>query len=407
MRLCRVPFIAGTHLTHDGEGFVEGGLWCLGLHGSLGGDYVHEQRMTHESSTAGLRAWVEVDLGALVRNATALSQHAGVPLLPILKADAYGLGVVPVAHALSGLRPWGFGIATVEEGAELRDAGVTGRILVCTPLLPGEFAAARAARLTPTLSERNAIAEWQRGLGAWQLAIDTGMQRAGIPWERAPEVNDLVRARAPEAVFTHYHSSERDDGSMQEQDRRFAVALSGLAVHPALTHSENSAAIVRRADRRHGLVRPGAFLYGLGSGPGVLAPEPVVHLRARVLETRDVEEGETVSYGGMWRAPETRRIATVAVGYADGYRRQLSNAGRALLRGAEVKVAGAVTMDMTMFDVTGHRCEPGDVITLIGRDGGSVLTIEDVARDGEFSGYELLTGLRQRLPRVYVDESTE
>jgi len=330
-----------------------------------------------------------------------------VPLLPILKADAYGLGVVPVAHSLSQLHPWGFGVATVEEGAELRDAGVTGRILVCTPLLPGEFAAARAARLTPTLSERAAIAAWQKPGGAWQLAIDTGMQRAGIPWERAAEVNDLVRAQPPEAVFTHYHSSEKNDGSRQEQDRRFHEAIAALAVRPALTHTDNSAAIVRRGENSHGFVRPGAFLYGLGSGRDVLNPEPVVHVRARVLEVRDVAAGETVSYGGLWRAPSARRIATVAVGYADGYRRHLSNVGRALLNGGEVCVAGAVTMDMTMFDVTGHHCAPGDVITLIGRDNGSVRTIEDVALDGGISPYELLTGLRQRLPRVYVNESNE
>jgi alanine racemase len=363
--------------------------------------------MTHESSTAGLRAWVEVDLGALVRNARAVGAHAGVPLLPILKADAYGLGVVPVAHALSDLKPWGFGVATVDEGAELRDAGVTGRILVCTPLLPGEFPAARAARLVPTLSERSAILAWQQGRGAWQLAIDTGMQRAGIPWERAAELNDLVRAQPPEGVFTHYYSSERDDGSMQEQDRRFAEAIDALAFRPTLTHTDNSAAIVRRTRQEHGLVRPGAFLYGLGSGATVLNPEPVVHVRARVLETRDVAAGETVSYGGMWRASAPTRIATVAVGYADGYRRHLSNVGRALLGGVEVRVAGAITMDMTMFDVTGRDCEPGDVITLIGKDERSVLTIEHVASDGGISPYELLTGLRQRLPRVYVDESTE
>ena len=362
--------------------------------------------MTHESSTAGLRAWVEVDLGALVRNTKAIAAHAGVPLLPILKADAYGLGVVPVAHAVAGLRPWGFGVATVDEGAELRDAGVTGRILVCTPLLPGEFAGARAARLIPTLSERSAIAAWQRGGGAWHLAVDTGMQRAGIPWELAAQVNDLVRAHPPEGVFTHYHSSERNDGSMQEQDRRFEEALEALAVRPTLTHTENSAAIVRRTSRPHGFVRPGAFLYGLGSG-AELVPGPVVHLRARVLETREVAAGETVSYGGTWRAVAPRRIATVAVGYADGYRRHLSNVGRALFRGAEVPVVGSVTMDMTMFDVTGHQCASGDVITLIGKDHTSVLTIEDVARHGGISPYELLTGLRQRLPRVYVNETSE
>jgi alanine racemase len=205
-------------------------------------------------------------------------------------------------------------------------------------------------------------------------------------------------------VFTHFHSAEADDGSIAEQDRRFADAVASLPVGPALKHADNSAAIVRRGRQPYGLVRPGVFLYGVGSGSQVLSPEPVVKLCARVLEVRDVSAGETVSYGALWRAPAPRRIATVAVGYADGYRRHLSQGGRALLRGAELRIAGAVTMDMTMFDVTGHACVPGDVITLIGRDDTSVLTIEDVARDGELSPYELLTGLRQRLPRVYVDE---
>lgn len=363
--------------------------------------------MTLESSTAGLRAWVEVDLGALVRNARAIAAKAGVPLLPILKADAYGLGVVPVAHALADLRPWGFGVATVDEGAELRDAGVTGRILVCTPLLPGEFAAARRARLTPTLSDHAAIEAWQRQNGAWHLAVDTGMNRAGVRWDRARTVADVVTARPPEGVFTHFHSAEADDGSMAEQDRRFTEALGALPVRPSLLHADNSAAIVRRDRQPYGLVRPGVFLYGVASGSNVLEPEPVVRMRARVLEVRDVAAGETVSYNAMWRAPGARRIATVAVGYADGYRRQMTDTGRALLRGVETPVAGAVTMDMTMFDVTGVPCEPGDVMTLLGRDEGRVLTVGDVARDAALSPYELLTGLRQRLPRVYLDESTE
>ncbi len=148
----------------------------LGLHGCLGGDYVQLQGMTHESSTAGLRAWVEVDLGALVRNARALKAHAGVPLLPILKADAYGLGVVPVAHAVAALRPWGFGVATVDEGAELRDAGVTGRILVCTPLLPGEFAG-RAGRPAHPDAER-AVRHRRLAARWWSLAPGGGHRDA-------------------------------------------------------------------------------------------------------------------------------------------------------------------------------------------------------------------------------------
>lgn len=361
-------------------------------------------RMNHESSTANLRAWVEVDLGALVRNARALVAHARVPLLPMVKADAYGLGAVVVARALAELDPWGFGVATVPEGVELRAADVGGRIVVFTPLLASEFAAARAARLTPTLGDPAALSEWQRGGGAWQLAVDTGMQRAGVPWDGVAAVSTLVTAHAPEAVFTHYHSPERDDGSMAEQDRRFAYAVAALPVQPSLTHTDNSAAIVRRVKQPHALVRPGVFLYGVGSGANVLAPEPVVSVRARILEVRDVPEGESASYGATWRAPSPRRVATVAAGYADGYRRHLSNRGRALLKGREVRVVGAVTMDMTLFDVTGCPCAPGDEVTLIGSDGGMTLTVEDVARDGGVSPYELLTGLRQRLPRVYRPE---
>jgi alanine racemase len=360
--------------------------------------------MTPESSTAetaGLRAWVDVDLGALVRNARALRALAGVPLLPMIKADAYGVGAVAVARALLAEQPWGFGVATIPEGLELRDAGIRSRIVVFTPLLRSEFRDAQAADLTPTLGDRTAILEWQRSGKPWQLAIDTGMQRAGVPYERTADLNDVVRAAPPEAVFTHYHSPERDDGSMDEQDRRFAEAVSTLAVRPGLTHSDNSAAIVRRKGRPHGLVRPGVFLYGVGSGAKVLAPSPVVHLRARVLEVRDVAAGTTVSYGGTWRAPGDRRIATVAAGYADGYRRSLSSAGEAVIHGTRVPVVGLVTMDMTLLDVTGVVCESGDIATLIGGDQQIMLTLEDVAQRGGVSPYELLTGLRQRVPRVY------
>jgi alanine racemase len=312
-------------------------------------------------------------------------------------------------RALAAVDPWGYGVATIPEGEELRAAGVDARIVVFTPLLETEFARAQGARLTPTLGTRAAIIEWQKSRQSWQLAVDTGMQRAGIAYERTAELNDLVRAHPPEGVFTHYHSPERDDGSMQEQDRRFGEALDALSIRPALTHTDNSAAIVRREPgtrQRHGLVRPGVFLYGVGSGAGVLAPEPVVHMRARVLEVRDVDAGETVSYGGTWRAPAPSRIATVAAGYADGYRRHLSNNAEGLLRGQRVPVVGAVTMDMTLLSVSDVPCEPGDIVTLVGRDQHGVkrdlITVEELAQRGGLSPYEVLTGLRQRLPRVYL-----
>ena len=352
------------------------------------------------------RAWVEVDLDALGRNALAIGRRAGVPLLPMVKADAYGLGARAVVGALEPLDPWGYGVATVEEGAELRDAGVSRPVLVFTPLLPADFAAARAARLTPVLGDPAAIATWTRaGDAPWHLGVDTGMNRAGAQWDSVAELRDLVAASPPAGVCTHFHSAQLDDQSRAEQERRFDAAIGALGLGgDVLRHAENSAAVERRSPSRWSFARPGIFLYGVGcgQGEGALKPEPVVALRARVVEVRDVRAGESVSYDATWRADAPRRVATLAIGYADGYRRALSSRGEVLIEGARAPVLGRVTMDMTMVDVTDIPCRAGAVATLIGRDGEALLEVADVARAGDLSPYEVLTGLRSRLARRYV-----
>ncbi|MCX5766989.1 MAG: alanine racemase [Gemmatimonadetes bacterium] len=353
-------------------------------------------------SSDSLRAWIDIDLGALVRNGTRLAAHAGVPLLPMVKADAYGLGVGPVVRALEAVAPFGYGVATADEGRELRDLGITRPVLVFTPVLPLDFALLRAAKLTPTFGDAERIGAWiASGGGDWHLAIDTGMMRAGLRWDRMAEVAELARTAPPAGAFTHFHSSENDNGSMEVQEGRFRDAVRALPARPPLLHSENSGAIVRRSPSEWNLVRPGVFLYGIGSGAGAaFQPEPVAHLRARIVDLHDLNAGDTVSYGATWTAAKRTRLATVNVGYADGYRRSLGNAGTALLHGTRVRVAGTVTMDMTMLDVTGTACSLGDVITLMGRDGDALVTAEDVGAACGLSPYEVLTGLRQRLPRV-------
>jgi alanine racemase len=359
---------------------------------------------TKSTATLTTRAWVDVDLGALVRNGAALQRHAGVPLVPMVKADAYGLGAVACARALERLDPFGFGVATVREAEELRASGIQQPVFVFSPLLPVDFPAARAASVTPTLGDPAAITAWiESGGGAWHLAIETGMHRAGLRWDEIGHVTDLVRQLPPDGAFTHFHSAERNDGSWELQEARFRGALEALPVRPALLHAQNSAGIVRRGTSPWSFVRPGVFLYGVGSGDGArLFPEPVAHVRARILELHDLQDGDTVSYGASWRAVGARRVATLGIGYADGYRRSLGNKGAALLHGARTSVAGVVTMDMTMIDVSDIACAPGDVVTLCGRDGGSLITVEDVATAADFmSPYEVLTGLRQRLPRLH------
>jgi alanine racemase len=359
---------------------------------------------TKSTATETTRAWVDVDLGALVRNGAALMRHAGVPLVPMVKADAYGLGVTPVAAALERLEPLGFGVATVREALELRSTCLARPIFLFSPILPADFPLARDVQATPTFGDPAAIAAWvNSGGGAWHLAIETGMHRAGIRWDQIGAVADLVRANPPEGAFTHFHSAEKNDGSWELQEQRFHDALAALPVRPRLLHAQNSAGIVRRGVSPWSFVRPGVFLYGVGSGDGAqLTPEPVVHVRARVLEVHDLRDGDTVSYTAAWRAVGNRRVATLGIGYADGYRRSLGNRGPALLNGQRTTVAGVVTMDMTMIDVTDIPCRTGDVVTLIGRDEEALITVEDVATVADMmSPYEVLTGLRQRMPRLY------
>jgi alanine racemase len=299
--------------------------------------------------------------------------------------------------------PWGYGVATVTEGEELRAAHIHRPILVTAPVdaSPGPMMALRAARLTPALGDARSIRLWMMtGGGDWHLSIDTGMNRAGIRWDEVGTLAEELRACPPAGAFTHYHSSEMDDGSMQRQTQRFRDALASLPAQPALLHAENSAAIARTSPSPWSFVRPGVFLYGVGCG-AELKPEPVVHVRAKVVDLRQVPVGETVSYNATWTAARRTRVATLAIGYADGYRRLLGNKGTALVAGRPVPVVGTVTMDLTMVDATDVPCERGDVATLLGAAGDALITAEDVGAACGLSPYEILTSLRARLPRVY------
>jgi len=349
------------------------------------------------------RGWLEIDLGAIVRNARAMA--ARTPrILPMVKADAYGLGAVRVARALEQVAPWGYGVATIDEGRELRDAGIERPIVLFTSVETRELAAVRDARLTPALASGRAIEVWARiGGGAWHLAIDTGMSRAGVRWDEVGELATLLRAHPPEGAFTHFHSATLDDGTVAEQGARFEGALRSMPAVPTLLHAENSAAVVRGERSRWHIGRPGIFLYGVPVGaPPIVQPEPVVALRARIVEMRTVRAGESVSYDATWRAERDSRIATLPVGYADGYRRSLGNRAHALLSGQRAPVVGVVTMDMTMIDVTNLDAGIGDTATLLGSDGAERIDVSDLAALASASPYEILTGLHARLPRHYV-----
>ena len=350
------------------------------------------------------RAWLEIDLAALVRNASKLADHSGVPLLPMIKADAYGLGAVPVANALEPLAPMAYGIATVDEGRELRNAGITRELIVFTPLLESDFPEAASLSLTPTLGFPTEIESWKIYGSPYYLSVDTGMHRAGIPWREVTSISTVLEANPPKGVFTHFHSPELDDDTMSAQLERFDRALAQLPSLPAFVHTDSSAAIVRHERSSMSAVRPGIFMYGVGSGEtAMLQPEPVVYMRGRIVEIRNVNPGDTVSYDATWTASKPSLIATVPLGYADGYPRNASNRGVSTVRGKIAPIAGRVTMDMTMLDVTGTGADVGDVATLIGDpvESGAPIDVASVAKFADMSPYELLTGLRNRIERIY------
>jgi len=356
------------------------------------------------SSGRTSRAWVEVDLTAVAENARTAARVAGARLLPVVKANAYGVGAVAVSKALEALDPWGYGVATVDEGTELRAAGIARPVVVFMPVQPTLFDQFDRFQLTPVLGDADAIVQWTaRGQRAFHLEIDTGMGRSGIRWDEMARVRGVVDTPSLEGCYTQFHSAERSDGSIERQAERFLEAVGQLPRRPALLHVANSAAAMRGPRYGFDLIRPGVFLYGGSPGPGLPMPRPVVTLRARVLAVRRVAAGESVSYGALWTASTATRVATLGIGYADGVRRSLGVSGRGsvLLAGARCPIVGAVTMDLTMVEIGDRPVVVGDVATLIGEGGGSCITLEEYAAWGDELHREVLTSLGPRLPRIY------
>lgn len=373
-------------------------------------------------------AWLEVDLGAVRRNARRLADLAGCPLLAMVKGDAYGLGAARVARAIgaafgaqrSTSHVWGLGVASLDEAAALRDDGCTARIVCTTPLLPSALGDCAALSVRPSLHDARDIATWGATGAPWHLSIDTGMNRAGIAWDRCAALRDALPHLPPEGAYTHYHSAGRDPESVARQDRRFdtAIASLGAPVEQALLHTDNSAAIGTHVGHRtpRALARPGIGIYGAAMD-ATLHLEQTVHVYSRIIDLHTVAAGESVSYDATFVAERDTTVATVALGYADGYRRALSGNGLAIAGDRVCPVIGRVTMDMTMIDVTGVACARGDVVTMLGRPLASgdappksiprsrtVLDTDAVAAAGGLSPYELLAGLALRLPRVYRGE---
>ena len=367
------------------------------------------------------RAWVEVDTGAIGRNLARIRRHVGprVRIIAMVKCGGYGLGVDNVVAALAPGRPFGYGVATLAEGIELRDLGVRDPVMIHCPVPPADLPRAVAAHLIPTISDLDgltALAALASPAPApplpFQIEVDTGMGRAGFPLATAAPTHWWPHVRRATArnlhlfgLFTHLHSADEPGlSSARRQIARFDDFIRAAdGIDPgALLHCANSAGTLRLASHTANAVRPGIYLYGGSAGPGTEPPETAVHVRARVVLVRGVPGGATVGYGATHRSKGPERWAAVGIGYGDGLPRTLGNRGWGITGGRRVPVLGRISMDTTVVRVP-ESTSPGDVVTFLGRDGETELTLEEVAELADTIGHEILTGLSRRLPRIRME----
>lgn len=372
------------------------------------------------------RAWVEIDLSALSHNVRTFKRllSPGTDLLAVVKADAYGHGAVMVARtALAAGATW-LGVATVPEGVELRQAGITSPILVMGAVNdPAEVGAIAVHQLQPTLTSPKQSLVFSETLAQLRglpqcsalpvhIKLDTGMSRLGMPWQQAVEfvsfVSRLTHLRIA-SVYSHLATAdEPDPGPMRLQHQRFEQALADLRqanLLPARLHLANTAATLTDRSLHYDMVRVGLGLYGLSPAPHLQADlRPVLQVKARITHIKPLAEGAGVSYGHRFIAPHPMQLAVVGIGYADGVPRLLSDQLAVMIEGQPAPQIGAITMDQLMIDVT-HlpTVQVGDTVTLLGQSQQMNITADDWAsRIGTIS-WEVLCGFKHRLPRLMIE----
>jgi alanine racemase len=340
-----------------------------------------------------MRTWAEISLATLRQNYRKIQAHVGVAVAGVVKANAYGHGAVPVARALAEEGAGWFAVSNVAEGVELRRAGIRGRVLVMGGVLPFERADLLDAGLTPVAHSLGELREWD-AMGravAVHLKIDTGMARLGT---REPP--SALRSVHVEGLLSHFATPE-DPVQTGAQLIRFREYLD--VIRPEVVHFASSFALV---DRLKGswltMVRPGIALYGYAP---VCEVKPALTWKARVVAVKDVGSGEAIGYGARYRAPRDMRTAVIAAGYADGLPRSLTNNGQIEIAGQLAPIVGSVSMDLTTIDATDcGRVAIGDEAVIIGR----AISAGDIARVTGTISYEILTGIGNRVQRVYHND---
>ena len=380
--------------------------------------------MTEQPNIAGRPTWAEIDLAALAANFRVIREHVGpgVKVMTAVKANAYGHGAVECARRLEAEGTEWFGVALPEEGVELRSAGIAKPILCLGGFWDGQEAVCLQERLTPVVYRSDMIesldrAARDRGIVAdVHLKVDTGMGRLGVRTEALPEFRDILarcRNLRLDGLMTHLAAADdpkRDDFTRTQLDRfaRAASIFRERGFTPTHLHGANSAAAFAFPESRGDMVRPGATLYGFVRDvlpPNIPAPplRPVMSVRSRIMLLKQVDKGDKLGYDCTYETTRESLIATVPMGYDDGYPRALSNRGRVIVRGKFAPVVGRVSMDLTLIDVTDVAgVSLDDQVTLLGKEGELAISAEEIAQLAGTISYEIACGISNRVPRVYL-----
>lgn len=365
------------------------------------------------------RVWAEIDLEALGNNLGRVREllPEETRIMVVLKADAYGHGALAVARHLQDKGIWGFGVGDSQEALALRAAGIEGPVLILGAIIEHEIERVVKNEISVCVHSRQRIellereAQRQRKQCRVHLMIDTGMGRLGVFPGQALHLARMIqecRGLAFEGLCTHYSStSSRRDRFIASQDNCFQevrASLEGAGIFPDTFHASNSGAILAERIEPLNLVRPGIALYGISPFPSPMdfpALLPVMSLKTQIIYMKDVPGGTPIGYNRLYTTPGPTRIATLPIGYNDGYSHRLSNRGRVLLHGKSAPVVGAVSMDYTTIDVGSiPGAAVGDHVTLIGRDGKERIRVEEVAAQAGTIPYEIVCGIGKRVRRI-------
>ncbi len=377
---------------------------------------LHESTIAHGTLRP---THVEVDLDAIATNLQRVRDAVGVPVMPILKANAYGHGLVRVAQLMEQLGAPFIGLAYLEEALRLRECGVQTPILVLGGIVGGQIPLFIDHDLILTASSVDklyaidACASSMGRIATVHLKIDTGMERIGVHWYSA---EPLLQAslNCPhvhvQGVFSHLANSDAADLTHARlQLERFDEVLAFYDRHSLATplrHMANSGAVLQLPEARYDLVRPGIMLFGVMPDPalvGHMELRPALSWKSQVVYFKVVKPGSMVSYGSTWTADRLTRLLTVPVGYGDGYLRAMVDSAQVLVGGQRYPVRGRICMDQLMVDIGWDSAYNGDEVVLIGSDGDQSIRVEDLAAWAGTISYEVLTNINTRVPRVYVN----